>query len=67
MAVSSPCIGSCMIDRSQDWCVGCFRTRDEIALWTQMGEREKAGVVALCKHRKTQKARLTLAEEGREQ
>ena len=59
MAVSSPCIGTCLIDRNQGWCVGCLRTRDEITLWSQMGEREKAGIVALCKNRQTRHGALS--------
>ena len=52
MAVSSPCIGACGIDRTHEWCAGCFRTRDEIALWTRIGEREKAKILDLCSQRR---------------
>ena len=59
MAVSSPCIGVCMVDPAHDWCAGCFRTRDEIAHWTRMGEREKAELVDLCAQRQTRQTRQT--------
>lgn len=39
MNVSSPCIGVCKLD-GDDICIGCFRSQDEIACWTQMSDRE---------------------------
>ena len=56
MAVSSPCIGVCRIDRTHEWCVGCLRTRDEIALWPRMGERKKAALIDLCSQRRARQA-----------
>jgi predicted Fe-S protein YdhL (DUF1289 family) len=40
MNTSSPCIQVCRLDDC-DICTGCHRTRDEIARWTQMSDREK--------------------------
>ncbi|MDY0054892.1 DUF1289 domain-containing protein [Methyloversatilis discipulorum] len=31
--VASPCTGVCTLDRQLGICVGCLRTRDEIACW----------------------------------
>ena len=45
MNVASPCNEVCRLDR-RDVCVGCGRTRDEIARWTQMTDLEKAAVLA---------------------
>ena len=45
MNVASPCTEICRLDR-HDVCVGCGRTRDEIARWTQMSDAEKAAVLA---------------------
>jgi uncharacterized protein len=44
MNVPSPCIHVCKL--VGDVCVGCFRTRDEIARWLQMSDEEKAQVNA---------------------
>jgi predicted Fe-S protein YdhL (DUF1289 family) len=33
--ISSPCIGLCRIDDASDLCLGCARTREEIALWRE--------------------------------
>jgi uncharacterized protein len=40
MKVLSPCTGVCKLD-GDDICIGCFRSKDEIACWTQMSDREK--------------------------
>jgi len=44
MIVTSPCVNVCKLD-SKNVCVGCFRTREEIAQWMQMTEAEKASVI----------------------
>jgi predicted Fe-S protein YdhL (DUF1289 family) len=36
---------------SHDVCVGCFRTREEIARWIQMADDEKSLVLAALKDR----------------
>lgn len=52
MNISSPCVNICQLD-SQDICIGCLRTRDEIARWTQMTDRERSSIMALRKYRKS--------------
>ena len=32
--ISSPCISVCKIDPKTGFCLGCWRTRDEIREWT---------------------------------
>jgi predicted Fe-S protein YdhL (DUF1289 family) len=32
--IASPCVGICQIDESLGFCIGCARTRAEIATWT---------------------------------
>jgi predicted Fe-S protein YdhL (DUF1289 family) len=34
--IASPCIGLCRIDERSGLCLGCARTRDEIAMWGEM-------------------------------
>jgi predicted Fe-S protein YdhL (DUF1289 family) len=34
--IASPCIGVCRIDERSGLCLGCARTRDEIATWREM-------------------------------
>lgn len=54
MSISSPCMNICQLD-SQDVCIGCLRTRDEIARWTRMTEGERLSIIAMLKHRKSKK------------
>ena len=35
VAVKSPCISVCVINAGTGYCLGCFRTTDEIANWQQ--------------------------------
>jgi predicted Fe-S protein YdhL (DUF1289 family) len=51
MSVSSPCIQVCLMDR-HDLCVGCRRSRDEIARWLAMDDDEKRAVLARIEQRK---------------
>jgi len=51
MNVSSPCIGVCRLD-DKDICLGCFRSRNEIAQWTQMTCSEQLFVIAALDNRR---------------
>ncbi len=42
--VASPCISVCEMDAPSGWCTGCYRTLDEIAAWSVLGEAEKRQV-----------------------
>ncbi|WP_372717660.1 DUF1289 domain-containing protein [Novipirellula sp.] len=42
--VASPCIGTCSLD-SSDLCVGCFRSRMEIARWSSASSAEQQAIV----------------------
>ena len=39
--VTSPCIGTCMLDPSIGGCIGCYRTVEEIKNWSKMTYDEK--------------------------
>jgi prolyl-tRNA editing enzyme YbaK/EbsC (Cys-tRNA(Pro) deacylase)/predicted Fe-S protein YdhL (DUF1289 family) len=39
--VPSPCISICRMNAKTDLCEGCFRTRDEIAAWSSVGDAGK--------------------------
>jgi hypothetical protein len=45
--VASPCIGLCRIDPGSQWCEGCFRTLDEIAVWSRLDDAAKRQVIRL--------------------
>lgn len=38
---SSPCINLCRMDDDDRYCLGCFRTLDEIAAWSDLNVEEK--------------------------
>lgn len=51
--VESPCIRQCCLD-SQDMCVGCFRTLDEILLWGSASIDKKTSILENVHKRKEQ-------------
>jgi hypothetical protein len=40
----TPCVGVCEMD-SEGLCLGCKRTRDEIARWSQIDNTERARIM----------------------
>ncbi len=46
VAIDSPCTLVCTIDTASGWCLGCGRTRDEIARWTAIDPAARAAVMA---------------------
>jgi predicted Fe-S protein YdhL (DUF1289 family) len=42
--VPSPCLSVCRMSATNELCLGCYRTLDEIALWSRMGEEAKREV-----------------------
>ncbi len=41
----SPCVRLCVIHEESGLCLGCHRTRDEIARWSAMGADERAAIL----------------------
>jgi uncharacterized protein len=35
--IETPCVKICVVDPETQFCIGCGRTRDEIASWIGMG------------------------------
>jgi predicted Fe-S protein YdhL (DUF1289 family) len=50
--VRSPCVSVCRIDPGTGWCVGCYRTIDEIATWGSMPEQDRLRIWTELHHRK---------------
>ncbi len=40
----SPCVGVCRMSPSTGWCEGCWRTLDEIRLWSQCDDNAKCAI-----------------------
>lgn len=50
----SPCINLCRMDDADLYCLGCHRTLDEIAAWSELSESEKEIIWAELDIRRTQ-------------
>jgi predicted Fe-S protein YdhL (DUF1289 family) len=51
--VASPCVSLCRIDRDSELCVGCLRTRGEIAAWRDADDaRRRAIWLAIAERKK---------------
>lgn len=52
--IPSPCIDVCRIDQSSGFCAGCYRTLDEICMWTRYTDDEREAIMAALAARRTQ-------------
>ena len=57
--VDSPCVGICQLDLDSDLCIGCFRTREEVAVWGAASDGVKRDILA-----KTRERRVANREEN---
>ena len=44
--VESPCVKTCVVHPQARLCVGCLRSIDEIAAWSQMSQDDRRAVIA---------------------
>lgn len=42
----SPCVRICQIDRRTGWCLGCYRTGEEIGAWPGLDDSGKRALLA---------------------
>lgn len=64
--IASPCRKVCVIHPAEDLCIGCLRSRAEIARWSVLTPEERAAIMAelparaprLAKRRGGRRARL---------
>ena len=45
-AIETPCVKLCVVDPDSGFCIGCGRSRSEIAGWITMSPDERRGVMA---------------------
>ena len=55
--VASPCINVCKMETLSGRCIGCLRTIDEIAAWSQASNAEGRCILATVESRRTEKQR----------
>ena len=58
MTLPSPCISICQIDPETGNCLGCYRSRQEIARWPAMSADEQAELLQALKQRRSGKTGL---------
>lgn len=49
--IESPCVLVCMLDNATGWCLGCGRTGEEIAGWTQADPGRRKSILDQIPHR----------------
>ncbi len=58
---ASPCRGLCVLHHEEGICIGCYRSRDEIAAWPAMSNDQRRALLAELPGRK---ARLAPRRRG---
>lgn len=54
--MKSPCNKVCVMDAERRYCLGCQRTLEEIARWSEMSDAEREAVMAQLAARKESQA-----------
>ena len=67
MKLPSPCISICQIDPVSQNCLGCYRTRQEIARWPAMTADEQRVLLDQLKQRRTEKTGVQPRSNRRQQ
>lgn len=52
--VQSPCIGVCSMDDATGYCLGCYRTLDEIKAWWDMHPKDQKQLLITLEGRQNQ-------------
>jgi hypothetical protein len=52
--IESPCIGVCTMNAQTGYCLGCYRTLQEIQGWWDMSESEKNQLIKILDARQAQ-------------
>jgi hypothetical protein len=55
--ISTPCVSICEINEDLGICIGCGRTRREIASWRALSERERRAIMETLPARMHMRAR----------
>ena len=58
-SVASPCVGICELDIETDLCVGCLRTRAEVAVWSSASLEIRQEIVEKVRNRRDAKDRAS--------
>lgn len=50
--IPSPCIGVCRLDPAGNRCIGCMRSKDEIAIWPTADEKTRLSILQKLRERR---------------
>ncbi|MEF8768743.1 MAG: DUF1289 domain-containing protein [Candidatus Accumulibacter phosphatis] len=50
--LASPCINVCRMDEQTGCCLGCFRTIEEIAVWSRASDDQRLRILLAVEHRR---------------
>jgi predicted Fe-S protein YdhL (DUF1289 family) len=64
MAVPSPCVDICRMDRKTGLCIACFRTAAEIRGWAKMTDHRRHAILGERKRREKKLAAPVTAERS---
>ncbi len=56
--IASPCINICKMDDRNGLCLGCFRTLDEITVWSRTDDATRAQILAAVTRRRMENSPL---------
>ena len=51
--IESPCVQICLIHPEAGICLGCHRTREEIATWSRMADKDRREIMEMLPERKS--------------
>ena len=52
--IASPCINVCQMDSASGLCRGCFRTLDEISVWSRIDDAARLSILAAVAKRRVE-------------
>jgi hypothetical protein len=52
MNISTPCKNICKFDKTDTYCIGCYRTINEIAKWMLLTEEDRKNIIMVLPERK---------------
>ncbi len=55
--VASPCVKLCKIDAENSLCIGCYRTLDEISVWSRASAPQKLQILQVLELRRDERDR----------
>lgn len=50
--LASPCINICQMDETSGLCLGCYRTIEEITLWSRTDDARRAAILSAVAERR---------------